>query len=70
MEQNIDSRNKPTHTWSVNLWQREKRAAEDGIVRKHRQLNGHEFKQTLGDSGGQRSLVCCSPWGHNKSDLT
>ena len=28
------------------------------------QLNGHEFEQTLGDSGGQRSLACCSPWGH------
>ena len=26
-------------------------------------LNGHEFEQTLGDSEGQESLVCCSPWG-------
>ena len=25
-------------------------------------LNGHEFEQTLGDSEGQRSLMCCSPW--------
>ena len=24
----------------------------------------HEFVQTLGDSEGQRSLVCCSPWSH------
>ena len=24
---------------------------------------GHEFEQTLGDSKGQRSLVCCSSWG-------
>ena len=24
-------------------------------------LNGHEFEQTLGDSGGQGSLVHCSP---------
>ena len=24
---------------------------------------GHRFEQTLGDSGGQRSLACCSPWG-------
>ena len=24
---------------------------------------GHEFEQTLGDNGGQRSLVCCSPRG-------
>ena len=27
-------------------------------------LNGHEFEQTLGDSEGQESLACCSPWGH------
>ena len=26
-------------------------------------LNGHEFEQIAGDSGGQRRLVCCSPWG-------
>ena len=24
----------------------------------------NEFEQTPGDRGGQRSLVCCSPWGH------
>ena len=24
--------------------------------------HGHELEQTLGDNGGQRSLVCCSPW--------
>ena len=33
-------------------------------------LKGHAFKQTPGDSEGQRSLVCCNPWdckevGHN-----
>ena len=28
----------------------------------HHRLNGHEFEQTLGDSGGQGSLACCSPW--------
>ena len=32
------------------------------------QLNGCEFEQTLGDSGGQRSLACCSPWGHKELD--
>ena len=26
--------------------------AEDEMVRWHHQLNGHEFEQTLGDSGG------------------
>ena len=33
------------------------------MVRWRRRLNGHEFEQTLGNSGGQRSLVCYSPWG-------
>ena len=32
--------------------------------------NEHEFKQTPGDSGGQRSLVCCSLWGHKELDTT
>ena len=36
----------------------------------HQRLNGHEFEQTQGDSGGQSSLVCCSPWGHKESDKT
>ena len=29
----------------------------------HHRLDGHESDQTLGDSEGERSLVCCSPWG-------
>ena len=29
----------------------------------HHQLSGHEFERTQGDSEGQGSLVCCSPWG-------
>ena len=32
--------------------------------------NGHEFEQILGDSVGQGSLACCSPWGHKESDRT
>ena len=36
---------------------------EDETVGWHHQLNGHEFEQTLGDSKGQRSLACFSPWG-------
>ena len=35
------------------------------MVRYHQQLNGHEFEQFLGDSGGQRG-----PWGHKESDMT
>ena len=42
--------------------QKEKRAAEDEMVRKHHQFNGHEFEQTLGNSEGQRMLACCSLW--------
>ena len=31
------------------------------------QLNGHESEQTPGDTEGQRSLACCSPWGCKES---
>ena len=47
---------------------KEKRA-EDEMVRKHHQLNGHEFEQTLGIGEGQGNLVCCSPWGHKELDM-
>ena len=40
--------------------QEERGATEDKMVGWHHQLNGHEFEQTLGDSEGQGSLVCCS----------
>ena len=43
---------------------------EDKIAGRHYQLNGHEFEQTLGDSEGQESLVCCSSGGHKESDTT
>ena len=39
----------------------EKGATEDEMVGWHHQLTGREFEQTLGDSEGQGSLVCCSP---------
>ena len=32
-------------------------------------INGHEFEQTPGDSGGQGSLACCSPWVTNSRTL-
>ena len=43
---------------------------EDEMVGWHHRLNGHEFEQTPGDSEGQGSLACCSPWGCNESDMT
>ena len=30
----------------------------------------HEFEQAPGDGEGQGSLVCCSPWGHEESEMT
>ena len=48
--------------------QKEKRVTEDEMVRHHRSLNGHESEKTPGDSGGQGSLACCSPWGRRESD--
>ena len=36
----------------------------------HQQLNGYESEQTLGNSGGQGSMMCCSPRGHKESDPT
>ena len=49
--------------------QEEKRVAEDEMVGWHHRLNGHEFEHNLGDSEGQGSLACCSPWGCKESDL-
>ena len=43
---------------------------EDEMVGWHHQLGGHESEQPPGDSEGQRSLVCCSPWGHKESNTT
>ena len=42
--------------------EQEKRAAEDEMVRYHHQSNEHKSEQTPGDSEGQGSLACCSPW--------
>ena len=40
------------------------------MVGWHHQLSGLESEQTLGDSEGQGSLACCSPWGHEELDTT
>ena len=46
--------------------QEEKRAAEDEMVRRHFQLNGHESEQTLGDS--EREALCAVVMGTQLSD--
>ena len=46
--------------------QKEKGVAQDEMVRQCHWLSAREFEQTLGDSEGQGSLVCCSPWDHKE----
>ena len=50
--------------------QEEKGTTKNEMVGWHHQLDGHEFEQALGVGDGQRSLACCSPWGHKESDTT
>ena len=47
-----------------------KEATKDEIFGWHHQLHGHESEQTSGDSKGQGSLACCSPWGGKERDTT
>ena len=42
----------------------------DGWVGPLDRLNRHEFEQTLGDSEGQGSLVCCCAWDCKESDMS
>jgi len=49
-------------------WGQEKGVTGDKLIGQHYQLNGHEFEKT-GDDEGQRSLVCCSPWGLKEPDI-
>ena len=46
--------------------QKDKKIAEVAMDRQHHWFNGHEFEQTPGDSEGQGSLACCSPWDHKE----
>ena len=50
--------------------QEKKVVTEDEMVGWHHGLNGHEFEQTPGDSEGQGSLACCSPWDRKELDAT
>ena len=49
--------------------QEEKGTTEDEMVGWHHRLNEHNIFSP-GDSEGQESLACCSPWGHKESDTT
>ena len=50
--------------------QEEKRMTEDEMVWWYHWVDGHEFEQAPGVGDGQGSLVCCSPWGYQQSDMT
>ena len=66
-----------THWKRPWCWERLK-AGGEGDTGWYHWLNRHEsveqglerFEQGLGGGEGQRSLVCCSPWGHKESDMT
>ena len=59
--------------WKMTHWrrsdagkdwrQKEKKMAEDKMVRWHLWINKHEFEQTLVNREGEGSLVCCALWG-------
>ena len=42
---------------------------EDEMVGWHYELSGYLFEQALGNSEGQGSLACCSPWSHKELDM-
>ena len=49
---------------------RRRRGRQDEMIGWHHRLIGCEFEQTLGDSEGQGTLTCCSPWGPKEFDTT
>ena len=49
--------------------QGERGMTKEEMVGWHHWLNGREFEQALGDSEGQGSLACCSPWGCKELDM-
>ena len=53
-----------------DLGQEEKGMTEDGMVRWHHWLNGHESEWTPGVGDGQGGLACCDSWGRKESDMT
>ena len=52
-------------------WRREEKGTtEDEMAGWHHRLDGHKFEQAPGVRDGQGGLACCSPWGHQQSDMT
>ena len=59
-----------THWTLLEKIEGRRRRGQQRMVGWHHQLDGREFEHSLGKSGGQGSLVCCSPWGCKESDTT
>ena len=61
-----------THWKRPWCWERLRTGGEGGtkdeMVGWHNWLNENEFEQAPGDSEGQGSLACCSPWGPEEVD--
>ena len=58
------------HDAGKDLRQEDKETTEDKSVGWHHWLNGHEFKQALGDGEGHGNLECWSPWDHKEWNMT
>ena len=50
--------------------QEEKGTTEDEMAGWHHQLDGCEFKWSLGVGDGQGGLACCDSWGRKELDTT
>ena len=57
-------------TLMLGMIESKRRKGRQRMVGWHLWLNGYESEQTPEDSEGQGSLVSCSSWGHNESDMT
>ena len=49
---------------------RRRRGQQNEMVGWHHRFNRHKSAQTAGDSEGQGSRACCSPWGRKELDMT
>ena len=55
---------------TLMLGNSESESRRDDSHQLNHQLNGHELDQAPGFGDAQGCLVCCSPWGRKKLDIT
>ena len=51
-------------------WKQKKGTTEEELVGWLHRLDGRGFESASGVGDGQGSLACCSPWGHEQSEMT